>query len=102
MRPAPLTSVSVSQRRSARERIKERPNLLHRLLPLPWQLWPSEARLLIGLTVLWSLAGLIILGSSSWWVALREIGDGIGRPVVQRDTFYGRVSSAPRVPLMVE
>ena len=33
---------------------------------------------------------------------LREIGAGIGRPVVQRDTFYGRVSSVPRVPLMVE
>lgn len=73
---APLTSVSVSQRRSARERIRERPNLVQRLLPLPWSLWPAEARLLIGLTALWSLAGLIVLGSASWWVALREIGDG--------------------------
>ena len=33
---------------------------------------------------------------------LREIGAGISRPVVQRDTFYGRVRSAPQVPLMVE
>ena len=33
---------------------------------------------------------------------LREIGAGIDRPVVQRDTFYGRVRSVPRVSLMVE
>ena len=46
------------------------------LLPLPWHLWPSEARLLLGLIVFWSLAGIFILGSASWWVAIREMGDG--------------------------
>ena len=45
-------------------------------MPLPWELWPSEARLLVGLTAFWSLAGLVILASASWWVALREMGDG--------------------------
>ena len=45
-------------------------------LPLPWHLWPSEARLLLGLIVFWSLAGIFILGSASWWVAIREMGDG--------------------------
>lgn len=48
----------------------------NRLLPLPWQLWPAEARLLLGLVALWSLIGLLVLGSASWWVASREMGDG--------------------------
>ena len=43
---------------------------------MPWSLWPAEARLLMGLTAFWSLAGLLVLGSASWWVASREIGDG--------------------------
>ncbi len=45
-------------------------------LPIPWGLWPAEARLFIGLLGFWSLAGLLILGSASWWVAAREMGDG--------------------------
>ena len=47
-----------------------------RLLPLPWAAWPAEGRLLITLIGFWSLAGLFILGSASWWVASREMGDG--------------------------
>ncbi len=47
-----------------------------RLLPLPWALWPSEARLLLALVGFWSIAGLFILGSASWWVANKEMGDG--------------------------
>ena len=47
-----------------------------RLIPLPWQDWPSEARLLLVLMVLWSITGLFILGSASWWVASKEMGDG--------------------------
>ena len=47
-----------------------------RLIPLPWEAWPSEARLLLALMVLWSIAGLFILGSASWWVASKEMGDG--------------------------
>ncbi len=45
------------------------------LLPLPWEVWPAETRLLVGLTALWSLAGLLILTSASWWAAEREMGD---------------------------
>jgi len=44
-------------------------------LPLPWNLWPAEARLLLALVALWSLIGLLVLTSASWWVAEREMGD---------------------------
>jgi len=44
-------------------------------LPLPWEVWPAETRLLVGLTALWSLIGLLVLSSASWWVADREMGD---------------------------
>ena len=71
-------SSSISERESRRERrsSQQRPGILQLLLPLPWELWPSEARLLVGLAAFWSLAGLVILASASWWVALREMGDG--------------------------
>lgn len=39
-------------------------------------MWPAEARLLLSLIAIWSLAGLLVLGSASWWVASREMGDG--------------------------
>ncbi|MEB3332998.1 MAG: FtsW/RodA/SpoVE family cell cycle protein [Synechococcaceae cyanobacterium] len=45
------------------------------LLPLPWDLWPAEGRLLVGLVALWSLMGLLVLTSASWWSAEREMGD---------------------------
>jgi cell division protein FtsW len=45
------------------------------MLPLPWQQWPAEARLLVGLVAVWSLLGLLVLTSASWWVAEREMGD---------------------------
>ncbi len=45
------------------------------LLPLPWELWPAEARLLVGLVMLWCLLGLLVLTSASWWVAEREMGN---------------------------
>ncbi|MFM9041878.1 MAG: FtsW/RodA/SpoVE family cell cycle protein [Vulcanococcus sp.] len=44
-------------------------------MPVPFELWPAEARLLLGMIALWSLLGLAILGSASWWVAAREMGD---------------------------
>jgi len=44
-------------------------------LPLPWEVWPAETRLLVGMTALWSLVGLLVLTSASWWVADREMGD---------------------------
>ena len=76
MQQEPLVTATVSRRRSARDRVRQRPGLIERLMPLPWEMWPAEARLLIGLAACWSLAGLVILGSASWWVALREMGDG--------------------------
>jgi cell division protein FtsW len=45
------------------------------LLPLPWEDWPAEGRLVAGLVVLWSVLGLLMLTSASWWVADREMGD---------------------------
>ena len=52
-------------------------NLINnRILPIPWLLWPKEGRLIMGLIVFWSISGIFILGSASWWVAIREMGDG--------------------------
>ena len=45
------------------------------LLPLPWEIWPYEAKILIMIIGIWSILGLFILGSSSWWVASKEMGD---------------------------
>jgi len=50
--------------------------LFQRFLPIPWELWPSEARLLLALIAFWSISGLFVLGSASWWVASKEMGDG--------------------------
>ena len=44
-------------------------------LPLPWAEWPAEARLLLGMVAVWSVVGLLVLTSASWWVAEREMGD---------------------------
>ncbi len=43
--------------------------------PFPWSDWPAEARLLLVMLTIWSVAGLLILASASWWVAAREMGD---------------------------
>jgi len=47
-----------------------------KILPLPWPFWPKEGRLILGLIAFWSISGIFILGSASWWVAVREMGDG--------------------------
>ena len=44
-------------------------------LPLPWKIWPYEGKLLIILIGIWSILGLLILGSASWWVASKNMGD---------------------------
>lgn len=44
-------------------------------LPVPFEHWPAEARLLLGMIAIWCLLGLAVLGSASWWVAAREMGD---------------------------
>ncbi len=45
------------------------------LIPLPWQIWPYEAKILLIFIGIWSILGLFILGSSSWWVGSREMGN---------------------------
>jgi len=50
-------------------------NLRDTFLPLPWKIWPYEGKLLIILIGIWSVLGLFILGSASWWVASKEMGD---------------------------
>jgi len=50
-------------------------NLSESLLPLPWAIWPHEAKILIMFIGIWSVLGLFILGSSSWWVASKEMGN---------------------------
>ena len=42
---------------------------------MAWAEWPAEARLILGLIAIWSLVGLLVLTSASWWVAEREMGD---------------------------
>ena len=88
LKPDPLVLATPPNRRSKRERVQQRtrrqirsenkPNggLLYRLMPLPWSEWPGEARLLVGMTAFWCVAGLLVLGSASWWVASREMSDG--------------------------
>ncbi len=81
-----LSSASVFSKRSRSSRrstVKERQATTtdprpfwQRHLPLDWSLWPAEARLLLTLTAIWSLAGLLVLASASWWVAAREQGEG--------------------------
>ena len=44
-------------------------------IPLNWKLWPYEGKLLSIFIIIWCVFGLFILGSSSWWVANREMGD---------------------------
>ena len=70
------TATATKRSKAAQERNSRPRRRLQRLLPLPWQLWPAEARLLTGVAAFWSIAGLVILASASWWVALREMGDG--------------------------
>ena len=50
-------------------------NLTESIFPLPWTIWPYEAKILVVLIGIWSILGICILGSSSWWVASREMGN---------------------------
>jgi len=50
-------------------------NLTETIFPLPWAIWPYEAKILIVIIGIWSILGICILGSSSWWVASREMGN---------------------------
>jgi len=54
----------------------ENPSFLDEsIFPLPWSIWPYEAKILITLVGIWSILGIFILGSSSWWFASREMGN---------------------------
>ena len=50
-------------------------HIRHNLFPLPWEIWPYEAKILILFIGIWWILGLFILGSSSWWVASKEMGN---------------------------
>ncbi|MEB3271565.1 MAG: FtsW/RodA/SpoVE family cell cycle protein [Synechococcus sp.] len=65
----PSTALSTALPPAARSRTP------WQLLPLPWSEWPAEARLLVGLTLVWSLLGLLVLSSASSFVAQHELGD---------------------------
>ncbi len=54
---------------------KNQSNLIVSIFPLPWTIWPYEAKILIVLIGIWSILGICILGSSSWWVASKEMGN---------------------------
>ncbi len=56
-------------------------------LPLPWKIWPYEGKLLLILIGIWSVLGLFILGSASWWVASKEMG-GLGL-LSKKDKLFG-------------
>ncbi len=45
------------------------------LLPMPIKIWPFEGKLIFVILSFWCIFGLFILGSASWWVANRQIGD---------------------------
>ena len=48
--------------------------------------WPADAQLLLLLTALWSLVGLLVLASASWWSAQQELGDSLY--YVKRQTLW--------------
>ena len=50
-------------------------NLIESIIPLPWAIWPYEAKILVMFIGIWSILGIFILGSSSWWIASREMGN---------------------------
>lgn len=69
-----MTDISYRNKKSKK---RNEHNLINdQILPLPWEFWPREGRLILGLIIFWSIAGIFILGSASWWVANREMGDG--------------------------
>jgi len=64
----------ISKRKKAFN-INYRKDLTESIFPLPWSIWPYEAKILVVLIGIWSTLGICILGSSSWWVASREMGN---------------------------
>ncbi|QEY33116.1 cell division protein FtsW [Synechococcus sp. RSCCF101] len=57
---------------------------------------------MLGLVAIWSLAGLLILASASWWVAEREMGDGayyVKRQLVWLAASWSLLALAMKVSL---
>ena len=72
------------------------------LLPLHLSLWPAETRLLLGLIITWSVFGLLVLASASWWISERELGDAlytIKRQVVWMIAGWGLFLIVIRAPM---
>ncbi len=44
-------------------------------LPMPIEIWPFEGKLIFVILSFWCIFGLFILGSASWWVANKQLGD---------------------------
>ena len=70
----------ISKRKKNHRRFKtnnksNQSNFIKSIFPLPWTIWPYEAKILFILVGIWSILGICILGSSSWWVASREMGN---------------------------
>ena len=82
-----LKKLEISQEKIKYKRISQRKKNLNSnfkknpiklkasIFPLPWKIWPYEAKILIIILGIWSLLGICILGSSSLWVASREMGN---------------------------
>ena len=45
------------------------------VLPIPINIWPFEGKFIFLIIIFWCFIGLLILGSASWWVASKEMGD---------------------------
>ena len=72
------------------------------LLTLPINLWPAETRLLLGLIATWSVFGLLVLASASWWVSQQELGDAlytIKRQLIWMLAGWALFSVVVRTPL---
>ncbi|RCL52238.1 MAG: cell division protein FtsW [Synechococcus sp. MED-G71] len=72
------------------------------LLPLHLSLWPAETRLLLGLVITWSVFGLLVLTSASWWISERELGDAlytIKRQVIWMIAGWGLFLMVIRAPM---
>jgi len=67
--------ISKSKKNHSPRKKNNQRNLIESIFPLPWTIWPYEAKILIILVGFWSILGICILGSSSWWVASREMGN---------------------------
>ena len=67
--------VNLKRKKTLSSKLNDQSFLKESIFPLPWAIWPYEAKILIILIGIWSTLGIFILGSSSWWVAAKEMGN---------------------------